>query len=246
MKRILLIALATLSLAACGTAQSTAPLKPGSDEPQPCASGGGSATIDWVDFFQLDGVSYSSDNAYSYKLTKADLGPIYAETRCRLSDIVTDPEYQSRDGDAGFMDPGTPIYELPGYDPSFRLAAKSFGEWRIYESYSSPDATHGRDLLDLEGKVDYIGINSVKDGRTEISSIRDSEEVKRLVEMVLAAPIDELREPKDYDNQMFVAFHLDDGSATSRAFYPSDALLWQGMTVPEDFVRAIEEARDRG
>ena len=59
------------------------------------------------------------------------LGPVYAETRCRLSDVVTDPDYRSRDGDAGFLDPGTKIYELKGFDPSFRLVARSSGEMSV-------------------------------------------------------------------------------------------------------------------
>jgi hypothetical protein len=35
---------------------------------------------------------------------------------------------------------------------------------------TNPDAISGSDLLDIRGKVDYVGINSVKDGTTEIAA----------------------------------------------------------------------------
>jgi hypothetical protein len=245
MKRILVMALSALVLTSCGSARS-ASQPPGGSDPSACPSGGGNAIIDWVDFFKLDGVMYDADIAYSYELTKADIGPIYAETRCKLSDVVTDPDYRSRDGDAGFLEPGTKIYELKGYDPSFRLVARSSGEWRIYESLFAEHVGHARELFDLEGKVEYIGVNSVRDGRTELGAIRDRIQVDRLVEMFLSSPVDQDREPGDYDNQKFVAFHLKDGSVTARAFYPGDAWVGHGISVPEEFVRAIEEAAERG
>lgn len=235
---------AALTLVACGGAEATAPS--GSETPGPCPTGGGSAVIDWVDFFVIGDIHYNSQNAYDYEIAKQDVGRVVAETRCRMSENVSDPDYLPQDGDAGYLAPGTEIHELEGYDPSFRVVVKTDGEWRIYESDTAPGAESGRDLLDLEGKVRYIGVNSVRDGRTELAAIREPAEVERLVEMVLSAPVDQDLNPKngEYDEQVFVAFHFEDGSATSRAFYPTSRLLSRGIVVPQEFADAIVEAKE--
>jgi hypothetical protein len=245
MHKALIAALAALAFGACGGVAPTGPASSGGS-PGPCPTGGGSAVIDWVDFVVIGEVHYNSQDAYGYELTKADLGPEITRTRCMMSDRVSDPEYQIQDGDAGYLPPGTPIYELKGYDPSFRVVARSDGELRIYESDSDPDAAHGSDIMDLAGKVDYIGVNSVRDGRTELAAIRDPEEVRSLVEMVLGSPVDQDRFPADneMDDQVFVAFHLDDGSITARAFYPTSRILARGIIVPQEFSDAIVEAKE--
>ena len=55
----------------------------------------------------------------------------------------------------------------------------------IYEADTNPHAKKGADLLDIGGKVEYIGINSPLDGKTELASIKEESLVSSLVEMVL-------------------------------------------------------------
>jgi hypothetical protein len=236
---LLLIAL----LSACGDGSRIGGNPAGAPPPAACPSGGGSAVIDWVDFVKLEGTSYSSDHAYG-EVTQEDLGEVLARTRCKLADVVTDPRYRSQDGDAGYLEPGTEIRELVGYDPGFRVSARRDGEWVIYEADESPDASVGRDLLDIEGRVEYISVNSAKDGTTQLGTIRDPEEVTDLVGMVSIAPVDQGRRPQDdeFDEQLFVEFHLHDGTSTSRAFFPVSRLLWRGIVVPQAFVEAVDAA----
>ncbi|HEX2296396.1 MAG TPA: hypothetical protein VHN37_13950, partial [Actinomycetota bacterium] len=69
-------------------------------------------------------------------------------------------------------------------------------------------------------------------------------EITDLVDMVASAPVDQSRQPQDdeFDEQLFVEFHLDDGTSTSRAFFPVSSLLWRGIVVPQAFVEAVEAA----
>ncbi len=196
---------------------------------------------------KFDGTTYSTDSVYGRRVTPADVGDVFARTRCKLADEVTDPSHQPRDGDATFLEPGTPVHEVVGYDPTFRLAARRDGRWTIYEADEVAGAESGRDLLDIEGKVAYISVNSPKDGRTQIAALRDEEQVKRLVGMVLDAPVDDDLEPDEdeYDNRRLVAFHLEDGTATVRALYPQSRLVSTGIVVPQAFVDAIEKAARR-
>lgn len=234
--RILALPLVAIALSGCSSRGEA------SLDARGCASGGGPAEIDWADFVRVDGVTYEADSVYGARLKESDIGDEFARTRCKLSDVVADPNYVSRDGDAAYLEPGTPLFEIEQYDPSFRVAVEREGEWTIYEAEFVEEADVGRDLLDIDGRVTYIGMNSVNDGRKELASIRDEDEVARLVEMVLEAPVDPHRHPGDDDRQRFVAFHLDDGTATARAFYPESNLLFRGILVPDAFTEAIEAA----
>ena len=99
--------------------------------------------------------------------------------------------------------------------------------------------------MDLEDKFEYITIESATDGRREIGTIRDDEEVARLISLISNAPVDhELTPAEDeYDQALSLAFHLQDGTITSRSLYPRSGLLAQGIQVPPSFIEAIERAR---
>lgn len=208
-----------------------------------CASGGGNAVIEWVDAVRLGGVTYGTDAVYGRPLIRKDVGGVFAKTRCKLADKVTDPAYKLRDGDATFLKPKTALYEVNGYDPAFRLAARRRGDWVIYEAQRSPEAQTGEDLMDLEGKVDFISIES-PDGPTEMGAIRNDEEVARLIGMLSSAPVDQNLTPAEdeYEQALSIAFHLQDGTITSRDLYRGSGLLAQGIQVPASFIQAIERA----
>jgi hypothetical protein len=80
-----------------------------------------------------------------------------------------DLNYQMRDGDAAFVAPGAPVYTVKGYRPAFRLAAGRH-PLRFYEAGEVPGGRSGADVLDLAGKVRYIGINSGFAGTVSLSA----------------------------------------------------------------------------
>ena len=90
-----------------------------------CGFAGGAAgchaQIDWVDFVEVGSVQYVA--ALSPTLAQGDLGQIVARVKFKVSGNVCDPSYRLRDGDAAFLDPGTPIYAVNGYPTSQLLAA---------------------------------------------------------------------------------------------------------------------------
>ena len=100
------------------------------------------------------------------------------------------------------------------------------------------------DLLDVGGKVAYIGINSEVNGR-ELARIDDPAEVATLVEFVLEAPVvdDDLdRTGRRY----FIALHLIDGTETTHAFWLHGGELWRGIILPPEFADAVVRALWRG
>ncbi|HJT58599.1 MAG TPA: hypothetical protein VJ761_18975 [Ktedonobacteraceae bacterium] len=134
--------------------------------------------IDWVDFIRFGGITYTTPPVgFGRALVASDLGPVFATVKFKLDGNVQDPNYQSKDGDAALLNPGTRVYTVKGYKPTFRLAAYQNNLIELYESDTNPHAKVGADLLDIGGKVLYIGINSEQDGKTELAAIKDSKQV---------------------------------------------------------------------
>ena len=88
--------------------------------------------IEWVDLVKVNNVTYYSD-LRSDNVTESDLSP-YAKTTRRLSGNVHNPSYKLRNGDAAFLEPGSVVFSIAGFDPTSRVAAKREGRWYIYEA----------------------------------------------------------------------------------------------------------------
>ena len=174
--------------------------------------------IDWVNFIRFGGITYLAAPAKPGRpLTESDLGPVFATVTFKLEGNVQNPGYQIRDGDAAFLDAGTKVYTVNGYNPAFRLVAHKNNAVTLYEADTNPRARKGADLLDIGGKVLYIGIVSDQDGVTELGAIKDSKRVAKLVTLVLEAPVDQNRQGGN--RRYFIAFHLVDGTVVTRVYW---------------------------
>src|SRR2546426_8011415 len=110
---------ALLFMAAC--------LHPGS--PPSC-----NAQIDWVNFIQVGTTQYVAGPETTTFLHESDLGPVYAHVKFKVSGNVCDPRYRLKDGDAAFLDPGTPVYQVTGHPPNDQLAARFNGSIVTYRA----------------------------------------------------------------------------------------------------------------
>src|ERR1700704_4690550 len=88
--------------------------------------------IDWVNFVQVGSTQYVAGPESSVVLQESDLGPVYAKVKFKVSGNVCDPNYKLKDGDAAFLDPGTPIYQVNGHPAGEELAARFNGSIVLY------------------------------------------------------------------------------------------------------------------
>lgn len=95
--------------------------------PQSC-----NAQIDWINFVQVKSTQYVAGPATPTVVPESELGPVYVRVKSKLSGHVCDPNYRPKDGDAAFLEPGTPVYEVNGYPPAERLAARFNGQLLLY------------------------------------------------------------------------------------------------------------------
>ena len=92
------------------------------------------AQIDWVNFIQVGTTQYVAGPQAPTVLQETDLGPVYAHVKFKVSGNVCDPNYRLKDGDAAFLDAGTPIYQVNGQRPAEQLAARFSGQIVVYKA----------------------------------------------------------------------------------------------------------------
>ena len=97
-----------------------------------------SAQIDWVNFIEVGSTQCVAGlGASPDVLHQSDLGPVYAHVKVKVSGNVCDTNYRLKDGDAAFLDPGTPIYQVVGQPPGQDLAALHNGQIVDYAAMRS-------------------------------------------------------------------------------------------------------------
>jgi hypothetical protein len=95
----------------------------------------GNAIIDWVDFVMLDGRSYNG--LYDGVIVNPEdiTEQVAGKTKFKLSDVVSNPGYRTKDGDAAFLPIGTKLYRVKGFEADELIAArdeKRIGGYRLY------------------------------------------------------------------------------------------------------------------
>ena len=90
--------------------------------------------IDWVNFVQVGSTQYVAGPSTPTVVKESDLGPVYAQVKFRVSENICDPNYRLKDGDAAFLEPGTPIYQVSGRPPGEQLAARFNGTIVVYRA----------------------------------------------------------------------------------------------------------------
>jgi hypothetical protein len=176
-----------------------------------------SGSADYIDFVVVAGTTYHAGYRppAGRPLRAGDLGAPVAAVRCKLAGHVVEEPDRLLDGDAAYLDPGTPLHAVNGYRPSFRLAARREGRLVLFEAAENPSARTWGDLLDLDGKVRRIAVTSRNLRR--LATIGDQEEVDRLVALLLRSPIGTSEQCADGGN-VLLAFHLEDGTATTLGY----------------------------
>ncbi|WP_336774071.1 hypothetical protein [Paenibacillus sp. MMO-58] len=112
----------------------------------------GNAEIDWVDFVKLNGHTYTG--LYDGVLVNPDdvTDAVAGKVKFKVGDVVSNPNYRTKEGDAAFLAIGTQLYEVKGYTPEEILAAEDksrIGGYRIYVEDSYYKTLNRRSFKDL-------------------------------------------------------------------------------------------------
>ena len=207
------------------------------------------SAADWLHSIRFGGITYLAKGGWGGPtitggervLTIEDLGSELYRVAFRI-DGYGGSFHQ--DGDATYLNPGTPVYVVKDYSQEFRLATLEDGEVTLFEADTNPGARIGEDLLDIRGKVMSIDVlstrNSIKVLGTKaedeedlvLGKIEEERAVERFVELVLESPVDQGR--RDHEGPRYSLYlRLADGTSVVRAFWLESGELWRGvMTDP--------------
>ena len=204
---------------------------------------------DWLHSIQFGGITYLAKGSLGgpiitegeRALTTEDLGSELYRVAFRIEGYSG---YPHLDGDATYLNPGTPVYGVEGYVQEFRLAILEDGGVRLFESDTNPLAKTGEALLDIRGKVTSIDVlstkNSIKVLGTKVENgedvvlgkIEEERAIERFVEMVLDSPVDQGNRDRE-GPRYFLDFRQADGTSVVRAFWLESGEISRGiMTDP--------------
>jgi hypothetical protein len=210
--------------------------------PDDRGGGGGSGEL-----VQVDGVLYTrwTDIARHPSgvrpVGRSALGRVVARVATlRQEPVETDRPFT--DNESNVLPVGTPLYEISESPVRFRLAAEHPDDGLVvYEASHITGARTGGDLLPLAGMVRRIEIS---DGHstTRLAMIDQPDDVRRLVAMVLTAPVNDRADASGAGEHYVLTFHLPDGTGASRPFSTGANLLAGNIVVPAAFTQAIRDA----
>lgn len=132
----------------------------------------GGASIDWVDFVKLNGNSYTGSWESVIKNPALVTSERVGEVKFKVAKAVTNPNYQTKEGDAAFLEKGTILYRVEGFKTNEVIAAKDehrIGGYRLYvnDTFSKNVRHSYEDIIkDKVEKVELFHQENVKPYKT--------------------------------------------------------------------------------
>lgn len=107
--------------------------------------------IEWVDFVKLNENSYTSLDQNVITNPKDVTDQVVGEVKFKVAGVIRDTNYKSKSGDAAFLDIGTKLYRVRGFEPHEIIAAKDkrkIGGYRLYvdDDYAEKIPRHYKDV----------------------------------------------------------------------------------------------------
>lgn len=174
------------------------------------------AEIDWVDFLMINDIMYYQNYDGTKAVMAEQLGDKVGEVSYMLNDHAC-TGHVTKNGDAAYLPIGTVIYALKGYKSVFRVVADN----KVYQVGENPNAATIGDLIDIEGKVEKVSLESSQDGSPigNFSQEASSEFISELLPLPYVG-YDAVYEKAIHEAGIFLRVHLQDGTSIRMVYYP--------------------------
>lgn len=197
--------------------------------------------VDWVDFMIINQITYVRNSDETVVIKPEQVGNKVGEVTYTLSGHACS-DHVSQNGDAAFLPIGTEVRELKGYHSQFRVVAGG----KIYQVNENPNASTLGDLLDIEGKVQKVSLESGIDGSMigDFSKDAATEFVSELIPLKYVG-FDEVYKKAKHESGVFLRVYLQDGTSFRMVFYPKANAFTDGAFGTEKLKRLIMSQRQQ-
>ncbi|UOQ44972.1 hypothetical protein MUN89_03200 [Halobacillus salinarum] len=220
MKKILPVLILALFLTACQ---------------RPAPGGSSSTVIDWVDFVKWDGVEYHRVNDRVLSSTDM-LGDKVGEVNFKVDENVTNPSYQTKNGDAAFLHKGTNLYQVKG-NPSW-IAVKDPNEVNDYRLYQASGDEEKNDFKKIEEtEIDRIEVYHGQQPPIKVTTHSDPGSIQKYINLLKKGEpdpgftpdrTDENKDPEYYE---LVFYSKENGAYKQSVRFDGKTWFWhQGET----------------
>lgn len=190
MKRIISILLALLMLA---------PL---------CACTQTKSMIEWVDFIRWNDTNFENANV---SVPQASIGEKLGEVTGNPPSEVVGKSYETKNGEAPYLEIGTEFFEINGYDSAVYIAACTDGVYTLYKIHDAETPDFGLSSELAFTDVRYFGVlyQSLFEHESEVRLFAAAEELQAYIGSALskledAGKAEEIRRAaEDYDGDYF-------------------------------------------
>jgi len=129
------------------------------------------ASIDWVDFVKLKNNQYTGLHNAIIADPALVTDEVVGEVKFKVADIVTNASYRIQPGDAAYLDIGTKLYRVEGYDTSVLIAAideRSINGYRLYVANDQRDPFKTSFREGMKKNIEKIEWYSLEDGKSPL------------------------------------------------------------------------------
>lgn len=197
--------------------------------------------VDWVDYMIINQITYVRNSDETVVIKPEQIGDKVGEVNYTLSGHACS-DHISQNGDAAFLPIGTEVHELKGYHSQFRVVAGG----KIYQVNENPNASTMDDLLDIEGKVQKVSLESGIDGSRigDFSKDAAADFISELIPLKYVG-FDEVYKKAKHESGVFLRVHLQDGTSFRMVFYPKANAFTDGAFGTEKLKRLIMSQRQQ-
>jgi hypothetical protein len=204
---------------------------------RPVVSSNCGGIIDWVDFLMINDIHYGAEQQIGNQSTQK--GKKLGEVQYRVADNVTCTDYQTKNGDAAFLQEGTEIYEIQGYSEKFRVMAGG----KVYEVTENHKAKTIEDLYDIKEKVAKIII--FRDTHDQDIRTIDPAKVERITNLFLERELISLQEiyrrgVAKTTFQYFIEFILQDGTSIRTMYMAGSEVFSRGAYLGPELEKELK------
>ncbi|MFT4413818.1 hypothetical protein ACLM5H_08170 [Fredinandcohnia humi] len=191
--------------------------------------------IEWVDMVKINDITYQHDFVEEPPNTTIEKGKTLGEVTYKMADNAC-TNHKMKNGDAAFLDIGTPIYEIKGSPTSLMVSANN----NIYIVDKNEQAILVGDLYPVQNLVKNIHFQSEEDGsRIHTFTEKSADEfLKELLPLKLHNP-EKLYKNNLFDGErVFIEIELKNG-VSFRLVYWKDSNTFSFGAIGNDKLKQI-------